>query len=210
MAYKFTDNKIAFACLSGLLAASAVLLVGLVICRIKRTQAADCQVLSMRFNMPLQRAKTLFADVLTADSVKKIDRGCWQNENEWTAYSRHNDELRSQAFLYPLTKDSCELHVELSARSKAMSEFAVAAYARGVQAIVDKTNEKAEAEGLAQLRNRVRKLNLKIERDGLVGDIEARLVDAMSQLKAAQEIISRNAIIITDKKVSTLGEMRGK
>ena len=89
-----------------------------------------------------------------------------------------------------------------------MSEFAAAAYARGVQAIVDKTNEKAEAEGLAQLRNRLRKLNLKIERDG--GDIEARLVDAMSQLKAAQEIISKNAIIITDKKVSTLGEMRGK
>lgn len=64
--------------------------------------------------------------------------------------------------------------------------------------IVDKTNEKTEAEGLAQLRNRVRKLQKKVERDGLDDDAKVRLAVAMSQLKTAQEIISKNAIIITD------------
>ena len=197
MAYKFTDNKITFACLSGFLVAAAVLLVGLGLCRIKHARATECLVLSMRFNMPLQRAKTLFVDVLTADTVKKLDRRCWQNENEWMAYSLHIDELRSQAFLYPISNDACELRVELSAQSKEMSGFAAVAYARAVQTIVDKTNEKAETEGLAQLRNRVRKLQKKIERSGSDGDVNARLADALSQLKTAQETIGKNAIIIT-------------
>ena len=98
----------------------------------------------------------------------------------------------------PLTKDSCALHVELSAQSKGLAESAAVAYTSAVQMIVDKTNEKTEAEGLAQLRNRVRKLQKKVERDGLDDDAKVRLAVAMSQLKTAQEIISKNAIIITD------------
>ena len=198
MAYKFIDNKIAFVFLSCLLVASVVLLVGVGLCRTRQAKDVGCHVFGRRFNIPQQRARTLFADVLAADFVKRIDRGCWQNENEWTTYSRRVGEFRSRAFLSPLTKDSCALHVELSAQSKGLAESAAVAYTSAVQMIVDKTNEKTEAEGLAQLRNRVRKLQKKVERDGLDDDAKVRLAVAMSQLKTAQEIISKNAIIITD------------
>ena len=186
--------------LTGALITLAVLSAGLCACRHKWLYGTECQVFRISLNVPEQRAKVLFNRVLAADFVRMIDKSCWRDEKEWCTYSQNINKFKSQTLLFPLSNDSCELSVELYAQMEGMSLPSAMAYVRTVQKIVDETNIKMEADGLAQLRNRVRKLQSKISRSRDDMGVRARLSEAESQLNIARDVMSRNAIAIVDVK----------